>query len=98
VSNATQAFQSVFAGASLSGASLSGAMLSGAMLSGAVLGASVGAAVGAVVGAEVADEPEQAAIRMADATPRAVSLRDTCNVYSSYDPGHPRHGTGPAVL
>jgi hypothetical protein len=48
------------------------------MLSGAVLGA-VDGAVDAVVGAGVDDPPEQAAIRMADAAPRAISLLGTCN-------------------
>ena len=61
---------------------------------GASLMASLGAAAdgaalaAAVAGAVVAPELEQAARRMADAAPSAISRLETCNVYSSCDPGH----------
>jgi hypothetical protein len=61
--------------ASEAAADSDGAALSGAVLSGAV----DGAVDGAVVGAGVDDPPEHAAMRMADAAPRAISLLGTCN-------------------
>ena len=79
----------------MDGASEAGASDAGASEAGA---SEAGAWVGAVDGAVVAAPPPHAAIRMADAALRAISLRETCNVELLLHPGHPRQGTGPAVL
>ena len=89
MSNATQAFQSVLTRLRTA-AALGLAAALGASLMAALAAADAGPRVGAcVAGAVVAPELEQAAMRMADAAPSAISRLETCNVYSSCDPGHP---------
>ena len=85
MSKATHAFQLVFRASD--GAALVAS--DGASADGAATDAGGWEAGACVAGADVAPVLEQAEIMMADAAPSATSRRETCNVHSSCDPGHP---------